>query len=310
MSSPSSEINIDYTPYLSLNRQVKAPSAIASYSISKDYSIIVMGGYSKKGIVSYVLDFNSGNLLQTLYTADSLDHIFLCTAISNDKSIAAAGSYDNYTTIWNLDDGSINKRLFTGTYTTTLLISPLNDRLVASSAGRATFWDYTKGNLLEMISTNDRMNPDISMNTSGNLLAFGVTDDIKIINTTDGNIISTLNSPGRNSNLTFYNNSTKLISIISNVIRTFDLNTNSYTEYISDGTWYEAAIEANQKYLILYSNNVIGIFDILKNSFINLQTNMDLYGITSLPGKNQFIGIRGFYFNIFDFNYRWQVPLN
>jgi WD40 repeat protein len=114
ISDFSNQINVLYTPHISLNKIVQVPNTISEAVVSDDFSLVAMGGYLTNNRCVRIFDMNTGTILKTLLGRGQADQIFERMAMSPDnKYVAAVGDYFTVT-IWDINTGQVFKYLNLG----------------------------------------------------------------------------------------------------------------------------------------------------------------------------------------------------
>ncbi len=196
-------------------------------TLSYDASIIAFGGYTSNEVAVYIYDTFTGSRKFTLSNPDSLTNVFKQITISPDNRLLAAAGEDNYVTIWDINSGTVVKRINNVWHPQVMKFSFDGNNLIVERIGALRFYDIQSWQYETRINTQHYIT-NMDINSDETIIATGDgLSNVKLWDYSTGSLLREI--PGSNDAypLEFNRTGTKLYSVINTDLFAWDVNSAS-----------------------------------------------------------------------------------
>ena len=312
-SNYSSEIDVHYLTQLKPESKFQVVSAISWMAVSYDAAIIAFGGYTSNNVAIYVYNTFTGQLFQTLYSADSTSAVFTRITISPDNKLVAAGGDNGYITIWEINNGAVLKRINNIVTPNVMVFSYDGNNLIVERGGTLRFYNIQTWQYEDRISTSNYITR-MDIDSNQNVIATGDgSTNIKIWDYNSGSFLREIPSSANARPLKLNKTGTRLYSVFNHELLVWEVSSAILVSTIQN-FWGWPYIEINEHKNIAAGsiNSGVGLWQLSSGLWIQqyISENQSMGEMFITPDENYLIGQVGNHsYSVMVIGKNWASPI-
>lgn len=312
--SANSEVMLArFSSQLSLINRFQVISAISWMTVSYDASIIAFGGYTTNDVAIYIYDTFTGQLINTLYSADSTSRIFERIAISPDNNLVAAAGDNNFITIWDISSGTVVERINSLIYPLVMKFSYDGNYLIILAGNNIRFyntltWQYVN----RVVNTNYMTFLDFNSNQT----VIATTDGqsgIKLWDFNIGTFLREIPASDEFYRLKFNNEGSRIYGVKFYELWAWDVN-NANTLLTIPEFWGSrdfSISESNNIVMGSFNSQGIGLWELDSGNYIQLYSPDKIFIELYLTPNEDYVIGREYnrHYHIMRIDHAWVSPI-
>jgi hypothetical protein len=258
--------------FLLSNTIIPGAGSLPEVATSPDGNIIAIQGYSGNEHLINLYRTSDGLFLRSTTTIDSIPSFgFGMNKIefSTDSKIVTALTGAPWVYLWNVNDGSLIRKIFTTRGYADLKFSPDLKTIIGTGGSSLYFWNYVNGIFDKSIVTQFSY-PSLAFSSDGNYFATGSECCLSLWDANSKTISKSLSSNTPTRYLHFTKNNERIISTGNGLISIWNIASGLLEKQFGTDAYYsDVTLSGDEKYAFTCTGSSILCYGIEAGELLN-----------------------------------------